>query len=528
MRNNLPVTQNEVFLDSKHPIVTKTDLKGIITYANSSFLEISGFSTEELIGKSHNIVRHPDMPPEAFDDLWHIIKTNESWKGIVKNRTKNGDFYWVEAHVTPIFEDGKKIGYMSVRHAPKKEDIIKTEKLYKEINSKISSFPKTKIKSSFSFNQHIGIMVAVSILGLITSLLMDGLLKNICISSTFSFVVFYLLFIQYTFKKSNQVISSSLKDFSEGDFNRQILPYGFKEQLSVLKELESLRINFKSIISDVVLSSQSVSKSTNKTLEQTNILTYHNLKNTEELDNMTLIVNELSQATNEIMTETQNSSTISENTLSLVKNGKENVYQSSEFSTTVTQQMVKALDEVNSLKDAAHQIKNITSIIKEIATQTNLLALNAAIEAARAGEAGRGFAVVADEVRSLAERTEGNTKEIENSVKFLLQKIQSSISCVEQTQESIHLSDSVIQEVVKNLDDIESSAHQVSHSSQLVAFKLIEQAQKTEFINDKMKKIHSVVHDTNNNINNVNSVNHELEIISSELSNLVEHFYKKM
>lgn len=108
MRNNLPVTQNEVFLDSKHPIVTKTDLKGIITYANSSFLEISGFSTEELIGKSHNIVRHPDMPPEAFDDLWHIIKTNESWKGIVKNRTKNGDFYWVEAHVTPIFEDGKK------------------------------------------------------------------------------------------------------------------------------------------------------------------------------------------------------------------------------------------------------------------------------------------------------------------------------------------------------------------------------------------------------------------------------------
>lgn len=528
MRKNLPVTQNEVFLDKKHPIVTKTDLKGLITYVNSSFLEISGFSSDELIGQSHNIVRHPDMPPEAFNDLWDTIKIDESWRGIVKNRTKDGSFYWVEAYVTPIFEDGHKIGYMSVRHAPKKEDVIKAENLYKEVNSKISTFPKTKIKNSFHFNQHILFIIAFSMLGLFLNFLTDGLIKNIATTTIFLIIASYLIFIKSNIKKSNDFIHSSLKNFAQGDFNQPIILHGFKEQLSILKELESLRINFKSIISDVVLSSQSVSKSTNKTLEQTNILTYHNFKNTEELDNLMTTVNELSNFTNEIMNETQNSSVVSENTVSLVKNGKDNVYQSSEFSKIVTQQMEKAFDEVNSLKDAANQIKNITSIIKEIATQTNLLALNAAIEAARAGEAGRGFAVVADEVRSLAERTEGNTKEIENSVQFLLQKIQSSISCVEQTQESINLSDNVIQEVVKNLDEIESSTHSVSKSNQLVAYKLIEQTQKTQLMEENMKKIQSVVHETNHNIHNVNEVSHNLETISTELSNLVEHFYKKM
>jgi aerotaxis receptor len=97
---NLPVTQNEVFLDPARPIVTKTDLKGQITYANRAFIDISGFAENELIGVSHNIVRHPDMPPEAFADLWTTLKAGRPWSGLVKNRNKAGDFYWVEAWST--------------------------------------------------------------------------------------------------------------------------------------------------------------------------------------------------------------------------------------------------------------------------------------------------------------------------------------------------------------------------------------------------------------------------------------------
>ncbi|MBI3479053.1 MAG: Tar ligand binding domain-containing protein [Nitrosomonadales bacterium] len=123
MRNNQPITDVEYVLKETDSIVSKTDSKGIITYINEDFLRISGFAESELIGTSHNIVRHPDMPPEAFADLWQSLKANRPWTGLVKTRCKNGDFYWVEANVTPIYENGQHVGYMSVRSKPARAQI---------------------------------------------------------------------------------------------------------------------------------------------------------------------------------------------------------------------------------------------------------------------------------------------------------------------------------------------------------------------------------------------------------------------
>ena len=97
MKNNQPVTQNEVAFPPNVYLVSKTDLKGQITDCNDAFVQISGFTREELLGKSHNIVRHPDMPMAAFKDLWRTVQAGLPWRGLVKNRCKNGDFYWVEA-----------------------------------------------------------------------------------------------------------------------------------------------------------------------------------------------------------------------------------------------------------------------------------------------------------------------------------------------------------------------------------------------------------------------------------------------
>ena len=131
MKINLPVTQHEVMLLAGQNIVSKTDLKGQITYVNEVFLEISGFSEAELIGQSHNIVRHPDMPPEAFADFWATIKDERPWTGLVKNRCKNGDHYWVLANATPIFQNGVVTGYMSVRTAPSREQVEAAEAAYR-------------------------------------------------------------------------------------------------------------------------------------------------------------------------------------------------------------------------------------------------------------------------------------------------------------------------------------------------------------------------------------------------------------
>lgn len=135
MKNNLPVTNTENNYDAKLVISSTTDLKGVVTNVNKNFLDISGFSSDELIGKNHNIVRHPDMPPAAFADLWTTIKAGKAWMGIVKNRCKNGDFYWVDAFVTPATKNGKITGYESTRVKTAKRMVHHAEGLYKKISA---------------------------------------------------------------------------------------------------------------------------------------------------------------------------------------------------------------------------------------------------------------------------------------------------------------------------------------------------------------------------------------------------------
>ena len=133
MKINLPVTSTEREVGESQSIVSKTDLKGVITYANRDFVEISGFSESELLGHAHNIVRHPDMPQEAFEDLWRSLKAGRSWVGHVKNRCKNGDFYWVEAHISPLCENGVVVGYMSVRRRADRDTVAAVERAYRRI-----------------------------------------------------------------------------------------------------------------------------------------------------------------------------------------------------------------------------------------------------------------------------------------------------------------------------------------------------------------------------------------------------------
>ena len=133
MRKNLPITGVETELLDDQYLISKTDLAGRIIYANPAFVEVSGFSREELIGEPHNIVRHPDMPSAVFADLWHTLKQGRSWVGVVKNRRKDGGFYWVLAHASPIIEQGELTGFASVRVRAKPQDIQAAEQFYQEL-----------------------------------------------------------------------------------------------------------------------------------------------------------------------------------------------------------------------------------------------------------------------------------------------------------------------------------------------------------------------------------------------------------
>jgi len=135
MRKNLPVTDKERTFPKEQQLISSTDIKGTILHCNDAFASISGFSREELVGKPHNIVRHPDMPEAAFKTMWGYLQQGKPWMGLVKNRCKNGDYYWVNAYVTPVTEHGRVVGYESVRTLPSRAQVEHAEQLYKAINA---------------------------------------------------------------------------------------------------------------------------------------------------------------------------------------------------------------------------------------------------------------------------------------------------------------------------------------------------------------------------------------------------------
>ena len=134
MKKNLPITGQEKIFPADKTLVSKTDTKGIITFVNRDFVDICGFSESELVGTNHNIIRHPEMPPAAFEGMWDTLKQGASWHGLVKNRCKNGDHYWVDAKVVPVKKNGKIIGYMSVRTCPSRQGVVQAQALYERMN----------------------------------------------------------------------------------------------------------------------------------------------------------------------------------------------------------------------------------------------------------------------------------------------------------------------------------------------------------------------------------------------------------
>ncbi len=229
MKNNQPVTQNEVQMKEGSILVSRTNLKGIITYCNEHFIEISGFTEKELIGKNHNIVRHPDMPPAAFADLWRTIKAGKPWSGIVKNRAKNGDHYWVEANVIPIIQNGKVVEYMSVRTKPSRAMIDKAEELYARMNSG-EKLPRPGLLKravrrvtdmALTTKISLGMATAIVIQIIVDAIFSHGITwEHLAVSSLVGLgsVVTLSVLLHKTFKKRLDDVNRTLRQMSSGNY----------------------------------------------------------------------------------------------------------------------------------------------------------------------------------------------------------------------------------------------------------------------------------------------------------------------
>ncbi len=536
MKTNLPVTQVEVPFPQGRYIVSRTDLKGIITYCNDTFVDISGFSREELIGKNHNLVRHPDMPPQAFAWLWDTIKDGRPWRGIVKNRCNNGDYYWVDALVVPVRKDNRTIGYMSVRTAPTQQQIAAVEPLYRQLKQGKASLPKPSAWSRVTLRAKLnglvigllvvqGLGVAINLMGTSLGLspaAIDLGLPLLGISGIAAGI--WLMLIQNQVMTGIGGVIERLDHIAQGDLTDPI-PIDRLDELGKLNDaLATMQTHLKAMLAEIAEAAEQVgghADTLNAEMKQTSKVTD---TQSGAVSSIAAAVEQLVTSVHEIADSAEQATQTVEASLGLLSEAAKRMVESQEASKNVVTTVNSAGLTMAELFKSISDIGRISQAIKGIAEQTNLLALNAAIEAARAGETGRGFAVVADEVRKLAEMASKQTSEITTTVQEIQRITQVAVTSMETAGTHVAVTDTAMSQARAGLDSVADHEQEVVSISRHIADGTRQQSAAGNEIAGQVEGIVAGIEQTSSAMAEVSQKANQMKDTSTQLRELIAYF----
>jgi len=501
MRDNGPITTIEVPLPDGVLLVSQTDTGGKITFANDAFVQVSGFTREELIGAPHNLVRHPHMPSAAFRDVWDTVRAGRPWEGLVKNRTKGGDFYWVRANVTPVVEEGVLQGYISIRTKPTRAEVAAAEAAYaamrggrgRGLGVRGGAIVRTGLMAR-AWRAIGGIAAGLAIdLGVLFVAIganlwaashgVDFSLRAGGLVLAAALVSVHAAFSVVRIRRAFRQIDAQFGALARGDLRDAILESPVPELRTISGFMRSLRAKLAyadevraqrerdalqsrvAALREMAAKVESAAHQTAEEVTETTLAMAGEATGmAEAAEAVGLHAGTAARAAGDALASAQTMAAASEELAVSIGDITQRVNQASDTTRAAVEESGAAQEAIGHLRAEVEQVGQITSLIADIASQTHLLALNATIEAARAGDSGRSFAVVAAEVKKLAGQTEKATEEICKQIAQIQQATTDTVGAVARISGKVGQIDEVSAAIAAAMQQQSEATQEISRS----------------------------------------------------------------